>query len=174
MYRFNTYNSNNNKYALTSYSNINTSLVCITISNHSIYFTQLLKGRDYVRYIYDIQHIKAIDNCLVILLDIFNYLLLDINCLFRATKPFDNHVNLLLLPSFKHLASILTFVYPSFESILFDLDNKYKSSPGCEARGDIHFKHIYITLSLAAYIHNLAIEISHLLYVKDKLITQEY
>lgn len=168
MYLFNTYNSNNNKYALTSYSNINTSLVGITISNHSIYFTQLLKGRDYVRYIYDIQHIKAIDNCLVILLHLFNSLLLDINCLFRATKPFDNHVNLLLLPSFKHLASILTFVYPSFESILFDIDNKYKSSV------DIHFKHIYITLSLAAYIHNLAIEISHLLYVKDKLITQEY
>lgn len=168
MYLFNTYNSNNNKYALTSYSNINTSLVCITISNHSIYFTQLLKGRDYVRYIFDIQHIKAIDNSLVILLDIFNYLLLDINCLFRATKPFDNHVNLLLAPQFKHMANMLTFVYPSFESILFSLEDKYKISK------DIRFKHVYIYLFLVAYIHNSSINISHLLCVKYEIINRGY
>lgn len=171
MYQFSTYNSyflaTQQKYALTTYSNINTSLVCVN-PNVGMYLTQLLKGRDYIRYINSIYYIKTIDNIVLILLSQFNFLLFEINYLFRETKPFDNHVNLLLLPSYKHFASILTFVYPTFESILFDIDEKYKSS------NVIHFKYIYITLSLAAYIHNISLEICNLLYVKDKLISQKY
>jgi len=165
MYQLITYD--NKKFALTTNSNINTSLICFN-SNHFIYITQLIKGQDFVRYILDVQRIKAIDNSLVILLDIFNSLLLDINCLFRATKPFDNHVNLLVAPQFKHLANMLTFVYPSFESILFSLEGKYKISK------DTRFKHVYISLFLAAYINNSSLNFSHLLSVKYEIINRGY
>lgn len=162
-------------YQISTYSNINTSLVCVN-SNDSMYLTQLLKGRDYIIYINSIYNINTIDNIVLILLSQFNFLLFEINFLFREAKPFDNYINLLLLPYYKHFANVLTFVYPTFESILFDIDVKYKSSPlslwGRE--NVIHFKHIYITLSLAAYIHNISLEISDLLCVKDKLIAQKY
>lgn len=154
-------------YQISTYSNINTSLVCVN-SNDSMYLTQLLKGRDYIIYINSIYNINTIDNIVLILLSQFNFLLFEINFLFREAKPFDNYINLLLLPYYKHFANVLTFVYPTFESILFDIDVKYKSS------NVLHFKHIYITLSLAAYIHNISLEISDLLCVKDKLIAQKY
>jgi hypothetical protein len=166
MYQINSYNRNN-FYALTTYNNINTSLICI---NHydKIYLTQLLKGSEYIRFINSIYRINTIDNIVLILLKLFNSLLSDINNLFRVTKPFDNHINLVLLPYYKHSAIILTFVYPTLESILFHIEEKYKSSL------DIQFKHIYITLSLTAYIHNTSMVICQLLQINNILLKQNY
>lgn len=166
MYQINSYNRNN-FYALTTYNNINTSLICV---NHydDLYLTQLLKGREYIRFINSIYLIKTIDNTVLIFLKQFNSLLSDINNLFRVTKPFDNNINLLLLPYYIHSAIILTFVYPTLQSILFHREEKYKSSL------DIHFKHIYITLSLTAYIHNTSMVTCQLLYINNILLKQNY
>lgn len=167
MYQFNSYNSNN-LYALTTYNNINTSLICVVHPYDNMYLTQLLKGKEYIRYIKSIYLIKDIDNIVLILLKQFNSLLSDINDLFRETKPLDNHINLLLLPYYKHSAIILTFVYPTLQSILFHIEEKYKSS------NDIHFKYIYLTLSLTAYIHNTSLVICQLLYINNILLKQNY
>ena len=169
MYQINS-SKRNNFYALTTYNNINTRWICV---NHydDLYLTQLLKGnpqREYIRFINSISRIKTIDNIVLILLNQFNYLLSDINNLFQGTKPLDNHINLVLLPYYKHSANTLTLVYPTLESILFDIEEKYKSS------NDIHFKHIYITLSLTAYIHNSSLNICQLLQINNILLKQNY
>ena len=63
-------------YQISTYSNINTSLVCVN-SNDSMYLTQLLKGRDYIIYINSIYNINTIDNIVLILLSQFNFLLFE-------------------------------------------------------------------------------------------------
>lgn len=153
---------NTNKLVLTIYRGTNVSLVCIDC-NSLMYLTQLLKGRDYIRYINSIHYIKVIDNIILNLLSGFNILLISINdLLLERTKAFNNE-KALLLPLYKQISGFMTFVYPTFESIINDIQDNNKS------KNDIHFKYIYLTISILAYINNIGLDMCDLLYIVGKI-----